>query len=383
MFKYFINKVNIIGLGNNMNEKLLYESELNIVEATPNAPETILPGTGQTDIAQQVPKTTLARNVMTASLPFMIGYVQPLKTPAGFVFGFKDRGETAITHADMPYSNQQPPSAERTGNAPGTPPDAAAVKLPSTTTNSKFDTLSADPMTIADIASLDGENPAVPAYDVTPTPEDPVIIRRMVETEVREVVFDMTNEVIQDIEALFRNDFPQLLRTFIENGGELFGFPESDSDTGAASFFLPQMMNKAVTKINTDFIEWADSAASVLGDVDIPTIDDMARIFTAIGEMREALANETKKSGSVFILCTPRIANYLSGTLGMTMSNGGEILERGKPNQSPNLNGFIGQYGDVKIYQYRGARTATGDSIIMGFDGSNGPNTASVYYHPY
>ncbi len=47
------------------------------------------------------------------------------------------------------------------------------------------------------------------------------------------------------------------------------------------------------------------------------------------------------------------------------------------------MNGFIGQFGDVKVYQYRGSRTDTSDSIVMGFDGDNGPNTASVYYHPY
>jgi hypothetical protein len=106
-------------------------------------------------------------------------------------------------------------------------------------------------------------------------------------------------------------------------------------------------------------------------------------IFSAIGQMRERLSKNTNKSGSVFILATPRLANYIAGTLGMTNSNGGFFLEKGKPNQNPHLNGFIGQFGDIKVYQYRGARTDTEESIIMGYDGENGPNTASVYYHPY
>jgi hypothetical protein len=67
----------------------------------------------------------------------------------------------------------------------------------------------------------------------------------------------------------------------------------------------------------------------------------------------------------------------------MTNSNGGFFLEKGKPNQSPFLNGFVGQFGDVKVYQYRGSRTDTTENIIMGFDGENGPNTASIYYTPY
>lgn len=352
-------------------EKLLYESKEEIVEATPNAPETIAPGTGQTDIAQQAPKTRLARAVLTQSLPYMIGFVQPLTAPVSFVFGFKERQDTQIPGGTMPYAEQQPPSHEPYGDP------VSYIGDPSRTTSP------ADPQTSADEDGLGGTIPAEVPTDTTPQPEDPVIIRRLVETDVREVVFDLTNEAIQDINALFSSDFPDLLQKFIQEGGELYGFPESDTDTGMSNFFLPQMMNKATQKINTDFIEWVDTTSRPLGTVTIASLNDMPTIFTAIGEMRETLSTNTNKSGSVFILCTPRIANYIAGTLGMTNSNGGEVLERGKPNQNPHLNGFIGQFGDVKVYQYRGSRTDTSDSIVMGFDGDNGPNTASVYYHPY
>ena len=353
-------------------EKLLYESTL-IVEGSPNAPETISPGTSNTDIAQQAPKVRLARNVLTQSLPYMLGFVQPLTSPVSFVFGFQDRKNTLISHADFPPTNQL------------TPPTGQGD-------NTKYTTRApADPMTLAgeqpglELPPYDGtnfENPAVQASVTPPHPEDPVIIRRLVETDVREVVFDLTNEVIQDITALFNDEFPDILKKFIQEGGELYGFGESTLDTALENFFLPQMMNKAYAKINTDFISWADSTASVIGDVSIPTLQDMNIVFTAIGEMRERLAKNTNKSGSVFIIATPRIANYIAGTLGMTNSNGGFFLEKGKPNQNPHLNGFIGQFGDVKVYQYRGTRPED-ESIIMGFDGENGPNTSSVYYHPY
>jgi hypothetical protein len=144
--------------------------------------------------------------------------------------------------------------------------------------------------------------------------------------------------------------------------------------------------------VNNDFKLWLDSVATVKGAVDVPTINDMPKIFTAIGELREALHKQTHKSGSVFIICTPRIANYISGTLGMTSSNGSNALEMGKPRQTNKLNGFVGQFGDVYVYQSDYDGTVTGGTsgtteidghIIMGFDGENGPNTASVFYTPY
>ena len=348
---------------NTNQEEILFESTL--VEN--NAPETIQPGTGQTDIAQQTPKARLARNVLTQSLPFMVGFVQPLLTPTGFIFGFQDRKNTGITHPDFPVSRK------------GTPTDTDGVYSEFTTRDP------ADPMT--DNNEQDGLNGRVPAVQATPTPpsdEDAVIIRRLIETQTREVSFDMTNEVIQDINTLFGNDFPDLLQKFINEGGELYGFGSNpDTFTILESFFLPQLMNKATTKINTDFLNYLDTVATNLGTVTIDTLDKMSVIFTAIGEMREALAENTNKSGSVFIVCTPRIANYIAGTLGMTSSNGGFFLEKGKPNQNPHLNGFVGQFGDVKVYQYRGVRPDTEESIIMGFDGENGPNTASIYYTPF
>ena len=351
-----------------MNQKILYEStlfdNLDLKESSPNAPETINPGTGQTDVSDYASKARLARNVISQSLPFMIGFLQPLTTPSGFVFGFKERQDTSITHPNFPYSNQGIPS-----DAPGTASAAITVSPP-------------DPMTDNDQPGIDGVHEV--ASDTPPNPEDPVIIRRLVNTDVREVVFDLSNEAVQDVQFMFGEDFPKILSQFIENGGELYNFPERDvTKLTVENFFLPQMLSKATQKINYDFVEYADSIASVLGSVDISTITDYPKIFTAIGEMREALSKNTKKSGSIFILCTPKIANYIAGTLGMTASNGSDALEIGKPRQTSKKAGFVGQYGDVYVYQYTGPRTDTNESVIMGFDGENGPNTASIYYHPY
>ena len=346
-----------------MSDRILYESEMyeTINEATPNAPETIQPGTGQSDIAQQTPKTRLARNVISQSLPFMLSFVQPLNTPTGFTFGFKERQDTSITHPDYPESRMQPPSDQ-----PGQGNDYQfSPRIPD------------DPM----------NSPAEPVRDY-----DPIIVRRMIKTDVREIIFDMTNEIITDVSRLFRDDFPALMRKFIENGGEVYGIDVSDIDNALQRFFLPQMISAVIRKTNKDFTTWVDSVATVKGTVDIPTLSAMPNLFTAIGELRESLYKSTHKSGSVFILCTPRIANYISGSLGMTSSNGSDVLEQGKPRQTTKMNGFVGQYGDIYVYQYDykgdvtggdGASTEADGSIIMGFDGENGPNTASVYYSPY
>jgi hypothetical protein len=242
-----------------------------------------------------------------------------------------------------------------------------------------------------DVAGLGGVNPAVPASSGPAESYDPIIIRKKVDTEVREVVFDLTNEIIADIDANFKDDFPSLLDDFIANGGEIFGIDHPD-ESALQRFFLPQMINQATGLVNSDFKTWVDSVATVKGSVDVPTITDMPKIFTAIGELREALYKQTHKSGSVFILCTPRIANYIAGTLGMTSSNGSDALEMGKPRQSNKVNGFVGQFGDIYVYQSDYKNDTTGGDagttevdgqIIMGFDGENGPNTASVFYTPY
>ena len=352
-----------------MNNTIVYETNAEdlfkpISEDSPNAPETIELGTGQTDIAQYGVKAKLARGVISQSLPFMIGFVQPLKTPVGFVYGFKTRAQTGVPGITFPYSNQSAPSENAYGNPKPMP---TRTRRP------------ADPMTDVDQDGLDGYTPAVPPQDAPPTDDDPVIIRKKVSTEVREVIFDITNETIQDMQAMFGDDFPKLLKQFINNGGEVYGMEISDTDTLTASFFLPQMVTSAIKKVNSDFINWIKTKYYDYGTVDVPTISDYYRIFNAIGELREKLFADSGKTGSVFILTSPKIANYIASTIGMTSSNGADVFESGKPKQTTRKYGFVGQYGDVDVYQ----ANLGSDMIIMGYTGDNGPNTASVYYTPY
>jgi hypothetical protein len=350
-----------------MDTKIVYEMEAqdlfkpSIVEASDNAPETIELGTGQTDISQYGVKAKLARSVISQSLPFMMGFVQPLKTPVGFVYGFKTRSQTSVPGITYPYSNQRSPAEARFE------PLGTRTRRP------------ADPMTDIDEDGLGGYTPAVPSQDAPPTDNDPVIIRKKVQTDVREVIFDITNETIQDIQSMFGEDFPKLLRNFLANNGEVYGMEMSDTDTLTASFFLPQMTSLAIKKVNTDFINWILTRYYNYGTVDIATVADQYKIFNAIGELREKLFVDSNKSGNVFVLTSPRIANYIASTIGMTSSNGAEVFESGKPKQTTRKYGFVGQYGDVDVYQ----ANFSNDIIIMGYTGDNGPNTASIYYTPY
>jgi hypothetical protein len=129
----------------------------------------------------------------------------------------------------------------------------------------------------------------------------------------------------------------------------------------------------------------------------------MVLLFTAIGELREALYKSTHKSGSIFCLCSPRIASFVSTTLGATMSNNSDLLEVGRPKQSTKKNGFVLSAGDIDFYEHDFHKNVTGgwadpslpapvppvsttemDGVmIVGFQGSNGPNAASVFFSPY
>ena len=191
--------------------------------------------TNTTDIAQQANKQNLAINAISLSLPYMIGYVQPLNGPAGFVFGCKQRGDTSVVHPVIQ----------------GTP-------------------------TVPESAS------------------DEIITRKLIQTEIREVTLDFTNEAATDIEQLFGNNFGVSFERFQQSGGEIWDGPNGP----LAKFFLYIGMQRMTAKINKDFTDWLEEVATFKGTVDIPTYDRMANIYGAIGELRESLFKATGKSGS-------------------------------------------------------------------------------------
>jgi len=361
-----------------MAERILYESKTTqeaqiekLQEATPNAPISVEPGTGPSDITHNTPKVGIARNVITESLPAMIGFVQPMESPEGFIFGYKDRRSTSITHADYPVSEQQPPSD--LGN--GTPDYTMSIRTP------------ADPMGAADGAAT-----------TPPIGEDPVVVRKLVKTNIIEVVFDLTDEVAQDIDKLFGSDIPNVVDEFMNRGGEIHGLGTDYHNF--KHFFLSHMIAATTKKLNRDFISWLSSKATLKGNATILTPEDMIIIFTIIGELREALTKATGKTGELFVLCSPRIASFISTTLGATMDNGASIY-KDRPRQSGTRNGFVLQAGDMSFFEIdysqmnvplTGFDEVTGGEagttelvgeILVGFMGTNGPDAASVYYSPY
>ncbi len=304
-----------------MQEQLLYENAINLVEATPNAPETIQ-GTGQTDIANQAPKAApLSRNIIGYSLPALLSYVQPLNSPEGLVFGLSHRGDTSVTST------------------------------------------------------------------INDTNDDILILRKLVKTDTREVILDLTNEVIDDIKSLFGTNFPQIMQDFLSQGGVSYA---DNVGNEVDEFFLSVAQNRILQKTNNDFMTWMAAEATNKGTVNIATYDDMSRIFGTIGELREALYKQTHKIGKPWILVSPRIAGFLSSTVGSTMNNGSLAFNLGQVDPNNKINPFVMTMGDIEVYQYdpntrlaggTNNTTETTGTIYMGYFGNQ--NTSSVFYHPY
>ena len=282
--------------------------------------------TNTTDIAQQARKEAFVKNAISESLPYMIGYVQPLSGPVGFVFANKQKNETSVTH------------------------------------------------------------PATPPVTVPDAPEDQIITRKLVETEIREVVLDFTNEAIEDINRLFGDNFADYYDRYQKSGGEIWEGPNGE----IANFFLQLGQQRMTSKINKDFISWLGRTATNKGNALISTYAEMANIFGIIGELRESLYKSTHKSGSYWILVTPRIAGFLASTVGSSMNNGADVFNKGRTAPTNRKNGYVMTMGDIDVYQFDSLNDVTGGTgassemtgeIYMGFTG--GPGVSSVYYMPY
>jgi hypothetical protein len=145
-----------------------------------------------------------------------------------------------------------------------------------------------------------------------------------------------------------------------------------------------------VSKINSDFITFLQTAASHKGSTVIDTYNDMHKIFGVIGELREALSKSTSKSGKPWIIVTPRIAAFISSTVGFISHNNAKWFNKGRIDPSTSINPYIGTYGDIDVYTHLPAgghpgsstpSTETAGEIIMGYTG--GPSISSIYYTPY
>jgi len=300
--------------------------------ASPNSGEG---NTNTTDIARTAPLAGLAQNTISLTLPYMIGYVQPIFAPGAYAMGLTWKENTKISDS---YANPAIPTRTSPGTNPG---------------------------------------------------DDPVIIRQYVDTEIREVNLDLTNETAQDIEALFGNNFPGNYETFLQSGGEVWDGPNGP----LARFFLSVAQQRMASKVNLDFTTWLETVAKVKGTHKIASYDKMNEIIGVMGELRETLFKGTKKSGPVWALVTPRIANYLGTTLHSQHSSS-QSFQNGRRIQNNLENGYVTTIGDITIYQapmvpkkttngadtYTDQLEATGE-IYMGITG--GPNNSSIYYYPY
>jgi hypothetical protein len=286
--------------------------------------------TNTTDIAQQANKTSFVKNAISSSLPFMMGYVQPLDGPAGFVFGMKQRKDTSVQHQVTPGQ------------------------------------------------------PTIPT-----DPSDEIITRKLIETGIREVVVDFTNEAGEDIQNLFGDNFGDNFAAFQASGGEVW----NGQNEPLAGFFLHIGMQRMTNKINKDFTDWLDEVATLKGSSVIPAYTDMANIYGIIGELRESLYKTTHKSGECWVLVSPKIAAFLSSTIGSTMNNSADVYNRGRRHANNTENGYVMTMGDIDVYQYdffQGNPDVTGGTqsdtesqgiIYMGFRG--GPGVSSIFYTPY
>ena len=282
------------------------------------------------DIARTDPKIQFGKPTVSVSLPMLIGYNQKLNSPSGFVFGLTKRDKTAIPGITFPET-------------PATPEDPA-------------------------------------------TPDDLVIIRKYVETTERQVVVGTTNEVEQDIMGLFGDDFNNLSGpdTALQHKA---GPTESDK---VARYFMEYGEWNLISKINSDFITYLQTAASNKGSVTIDTYNDMHKILGVIGELREALSKSTGKNGKPWIIVTPRIASFISSTVGFVNHNKAAWYNEDRIDLNPSINPYVGSYGDIDVYTMLpiggqpGSSTPTTETtgeIIMGYTG--GPGISSIYYSPY
>jgi len=228
--------------------------------------------------------------------------------------------------------------------------------------------------------------------------QDEVITRKLVDTKIRSVELKMTTEAATDIQQLFGTEFKENFSAFQKSGGEVWNGPNKS----LASFFLNTGMRRVADKINFDFVEWLLQISTRKGTVDITTYAESTNIFGAIGELREGLFKATGKSGQPWILVSPRIAAFISSTIGSTMSSGAEAFDDGRRIPSDKQNGYVLTMGDIDVFQYDFSKLpqpntippkVTGGmtpetysesrgQIIMGYQGSEA-DSASIYYCPY
>ncbi len=295
-----------------MSERLLYENILGAINESTNP----------ADIAQTAPKLGFGHSIASKTLPALLGYVQPLSSPSGFIFAMKS-GPASNQTTDMPFLS----------NSSGNP--------------------------ITGTAGVD----------------DLQITRTPVMTGVREVFLDSSEELSQDIERLFGDEFRHLINTYLYYDDLAPEF-ETSSEGKLSKVFMEYSTWKMFRKTNADFCTWLSTKAYDLGSLDITTYEEIGLLLGAVGEMKDYLFTQTGKTGRTWILASPKIINHLL----MLQTNSVADNRAGRENKRvPNSLDISYSFtiGEIDFYQ----DVNITNKMYAGITGS--PGETSIFYTPF
>ena len=289
--------------------------------------------TNTADIAKVIPKVGFANSVASRTLPAVLGYVQPMNSPSGFIFAMK-----------------KGPAVNQTSISP--------------------------------FLSDGSGSPEVGTAGV----EDLQITRKSINTTMREVLIDCTNELTQDVDKLFGDNFEKIFRNFLyydgtdvdlENTFEINAMQDKEStDIPLSKFFMEYATWRMSRKTNSDFITWVDTVATGLGTVTIASPEDINTLKLAIAEMKSKLYKNTGKTGRTWVLASPETINYL--LLDKTScAPDNKMTRKGKRIATSEDYNYVFSCGEVDYYQ----DVNLASQIYAGIAGGSG--VSSVYYTPY
>lgn len=325
-----------------MSDKLLYENTMLISEDESGfdgvaslSGNTLVDGSGVSadqrgtytgDIDKTVPKLGFANSIASKSLPAVLGFIQPISSPSGYVFAMK-RGPSA--------------------NIGGT-------------------------------AGID----------------DLQITRSSVNTGMREVTIDCTNELVQDINSLFGAEFNDEYRNFLFYDGtdidleKDFELNTTTNHIKSKSHLLPGFVIRYASwlmskKTNSEFISWLRTEATKEGTATISSFSEIENIQYIVAELKAKIYSKTGKVGRSWVLTSPVIIDYL---LAYASSAGGDakviIKDKRKANATVKDYNYVFSLGETDYYQDSSIISdITGTDIFVGVQKE--ANETSIYYTPY
>lgn len=247
--------------------------------------------TNTTDIARTEPQVGFAGSIASKTLPAVLGYVQPMNSPAGFVFAMKQDGTS--------------------GNV-----EDLAITRKTVTTGLREVTLDFSDEVVQDINNLFG-----PQFS----------------KNYKEYLFYDGSDVE------FVNPFETTTKT-------INGSYEQTQDGKLAEFFINFATWRMSRKTNIDFTTWLGTVATDMGAFTIADGTEILNLKAAIGEMKAKVYTDTQKTSRTWVLSDPKTINYLllSST---TCAPDNKMARKGK--RSPNAidYNYVFTCGETDYYQ--------------------------------